>query len=125
MLTQNIATWSVPCGFSASNTNHIDDRIAYYSFHSTAHYLGDGTRIVPTKDTALAVIQAFDEFGADFPVVISSDSYEVLSESDAKLLDDGMPFIPAALKNATHNLSKDHDLIDQIRRISNRVLNKG
>ena len=120
---QNLVTWSVPCGLSASKNNHIDDRIAHYSFHGTAHHLGDGTRIVPTKEAAATIIQTFDEFGADFPVVTSSDSYEVLSESDVELIDDGMPFIPAACLNATNNLNKDQELIDQIRRISRRVLN--
>lgn len=122
-ILQKLSTWSAPCGFSASNTNHIDDRIEHYSFHSTAHYLGDGTRITPTKKAAREIIQAFDEFGPDFPVVISSDSYEVLSEIDGKLIDDGMPFIPSSFLNAMQNLSKDKDLGAHIREISNRVLN--
>lgn len=121
-ISQKLSTWSAPCGFSALKTNHIDDRVAHYSFHGDAHHLGDGTRIVPTKKTAREIIQAFDEFGADFPVVISSDSYEVLAESDVKLIDDGMPFIPTVFLNATHNLSKDKDLGEHIREISRRVL---
>lgn len=81
MSTQkDLATWSTPCGLSASKKDNIMDRAQHYRFF-IPHHLGDGTRIIPRISTVFSVIQAFDTFGDDVPVAVSEGSYDVPTES--------------------------------------------
>lgn len=80
-------TWCIPQGVSASKDNNIIARAKHYRFE-IRHYLKDGTRIVPNIGTVFSVLQAFDTFGSDVPVVISEGSYIVPTEFAIKFSDD-------------------------------------
>ena len=75
------ATWSSPRGLSATKENSIVQRAQHYRF-KIKHHLRDGTRIIPNVNTVFSIIQAYDNFGPDIPVAISTDSYEVFEDND-------------------------------------------
>ena len=74
-------TWRIPQGFSALKDNNRIERAAHYRF-KLKHFLKDGTRVVPNIGTVFSVLQAFDTFGKDIPLVISEGSYDVPTESE-------------------------------------------
>tara|TARA_B100001287_G_C22673236_1_gene526331 strand:- start:1604 stop:1870 length:267 start_codon:yes stop_codon:yes gene_type:complete len=73
-------TWRIPQGFSAVKDHNIIARAKHYRFELT-HFLKDGTRIIPNVGTVNSVLQAFDTFGSDIPLVICEGSYYVPTES--------------------------------------------
>jgi len=75
------ATWQPPQGLAAQKDANIVSRIAYYRFKMT-HTLKDGSRVIPNVTTIQHVINAYDQFGPDFPVAVSAGSYEVYEEDD-------------------------------------------
>lgn len=85
MLDPNPIVWRIPQGLSASKKDNIMDRAKHYRF-DIPHHLRDGTRIIPNISTVFSVIQAFDTFGPDAPVVISTDSYYVPTASQCEEL---------------------------------------
>jgi hypothetical protein len=73
-------TWRSPRDLSASKGNNIIARAHHYRFN-LKHHLKDGTQIIPKLSTVFSVLQAYDTFGQDVPLVICSDSYDVPTES--------------------------------------------
>ena len=65
---------------SASKDASTILRAKHYRFE-LKHFLEDGTRIVPNLGTVFSVLQAFDTFGKDVPLVVSEGSYAVPTES--------------------------------------------
>ena len=78
--------WSIPQGLSASKKDLMIERAKHYRF-VIPHYLGDGTRIIPNIDTVYSVLQAFDQFGPDMPLVLNEGSYHVAAEPFTKLME--------------------------------------
>lgn len=72
--------WRIPQGVSASKNESTILRAKHYRFE-LEHFLKDGTRIVPNLGTVFSVLQAYDTFGKDVPLVISKGSYAVPTES--------------------------------------------
>ena len=70
----DIAMWKVPTGIAANKNVSLFTRIEYYTFDQS-HKLNDGTKVLPHAGTAINVIKAYDEFGPDIPVAVSSGSY--------------------------------------------------
>ena len=63
----SLATWNLPENISASKEESIDDRIKHYRFNMK-HFLQDGTRVIPTIQTAHHVLDAYDYFGIELAV---------------------------------------------------------
>ena len=74
----DIAMWKVPTGIAANSTVSLFTRIEHYTFDQS-HELNDGTKVLPHAGTAISVINAYDEFGPDIPVAVSSGSYVLAS----------------------------------------------
>ena len=62
--------WRMPQGVSASKNESTILRAKHYRFE-LEHFLKDGTRIVPNLGTVFSVLQAYDTFGKDAPLVIA------------------------------------------------------
>ena len=73
-------TWRIPQGMSASKDYSIILRAKHYRFE-LKHFLKDGTRVVPNLGTVFSVLQAFDTFGKDVPLVVCEGSYDIPTES--------------------------------------------
>jgi hypothetical protein len=73
----NIATWSLPIGYSANSKQNIVNRASQYRF-SQDHYLKDGTKIIPKISTVMHVLNAYDQFGLS--LAVSEGSYEIEEE---------------------------------------------
>lgn len=78
----DIATWSIPDGFAGDQTNNIIARVQHYRFQQK-HKLRDGTKVIPTLQTSIHVVKAFDEWGDDFPVAVDTESYTVNESSNS------------------------------------------
>ena len=78
MDSNRIATWQLPTKFCSNKDNFKASRIHEYRF-SFAHYLNDGTRVIPKVMTVSHILDAYDIFGLE--VAISSDSYDVYEDS--------------------------------------------
>jgi hypothetical protein len=72
----DIATWGLPDKFAGDRTNSIIARVQHYRFKQK-HELRDGTKVIPTLQTCIYVVRAYDEFGEDFPVAVDVESYTV------------------------------------------------
>lgn len=70
----DIATWQIPSSVAADPKRKWPERVQFYRIYQH-HYLADNTKIIPTLATCMTVLRAYDEFGADFPVAVSNDSY--------------------------------------------------
>jgi len=68
------ATWKLPEGLSANKSELLAKRMKHYRWEMK-HYLGDGTRIVPSLAAMRHIFDAFDMFG--LPVAISSNTYSI------------------------------------------------
>tara|TARA_Y100000816_G_scaffold275094_1_gene242983 strand:- start:380 stop:628 length:249 start_codon:yes stop_codon:yes gene_type:complete len=81
----DIATWSLPIGYSANSKQNIINRASQYRFGQD-HYLKDGTKIIPKISTVMHVLEAYDKFGLE--LAISEGSYEVEEEMRNTYADD-------------------------------------
>lgn len=76
-MNDNVITWSIPTGKSADSSQKMVIRMRnYIDTHTTR--LNGGMKIRPNISTMYAIMKAFDEFGPDFPVAVSQDSYSCI-----------------------------------------------
>ena len=81
----NIATWSLPIGYSSNAKRPLVNRISQYRFGQD-HYLHDGTKIIPRVTTVMHILEAYDKFGLE--LAISEDSFEIEEEMRNTYADD-------------------------------------
>ena len=81
----NIATWSLPVGYSSNAKHLVVNRISQYRF-AQDHYLKDGTKIIPKLTTVMHILEAYDKFGLE--LAISEGSYDVEEEIRNTYADD-------------------------------------
>ena len=77
----SILTWSTPTGISADKTRSFEERYKDYR-NNTVNRLWDNTLIVPNILCMEYILQAYDDFGPEFPVVVSQGYYLVHEQFD-------------------------------------------
>ena len=73
----DIATWSLPIGYSSNNKHLIANRISQYRFGQD-HFLKDGTKIIPRVTTVMHILEAYDKFGLE--LAVCEGSFEIEEE---------------------------------------------
>jgi hypothetical protein len=77
----SILTWSTPTGIAADKTKSFKERREYY-YKNSVNRLWDNTLIVPNILCMEYILQAYDDFGPEFPVVISHGYYLIHEQFD-------------------------------------------